>query len=461
MKSRALALVQRGQELLSGGSLRSRILRNVGWMAIAFGCDVFVRLISSMILTRLLDPSAYGMISTVLIFMVFVTLLSDLGIKTIVAADERGDDGNFLSVLWTMQVVRGFLTAGVVCGIALLWMHAQTQRWIPPSSSYADPLLPKIALLISLSLVLQGFSSINEYRLIRHLERGAIARMDMITRVFTAVVTVVLAFLFRSVWAIASGMVLTNVMRMLLSHLMLAGPRMRLHGDWTEIKRVMTLSRWVALNSFMTVLTTQADKFLIGYGFGLATLGIYSLALTFYASAASVVDQLNSSLGIPVIRELLDKPEDERQRAYYKFRLPIEFYCVAAGTGIALFGPLFFKLAYDPRYEAGGVYFALLGIKIVLMPLHLASNFLFAQLRYKLMSLIGLVRSIIFLSGMTAAVWLHSIHLIVAVIALENLPEIIAFFLYRRTGIPFQLRRDGGLLLLAAALGAYLVLIVI
>lgn len=459
LTSRVTELIQRGQTLLGGGSLKGKILRNVGWLAIGFLCDLIVRLISSAILTRLLDPGAYGLISTVMVFMVFVTLLSDLGIKTIVTADERGDDPNFLSLLWTMQIIRGVISAVAVCLIAIAWQYALAVHWIAPDSNYANPLLPQLMYLVSLGLVLMGFGSINEFRLVRHLEAGAISRMDIISRVFTSVVTVVLAFIFRSVWAIALGIVLSYGMRAILTHVMLGGERMRLRFHWQEIKQVLTLSRWVALNSFMTVLTTQADKVLIGWGFGLATLGIYSIALSLYSSAGTVVDRLNSSLGVPVIRALLDKPEADRLRDYYKFRLPIDAYCIAGGTGMVIFGPLFFKLVYDPRYEAGGIYFALLGIKLVLMPLHLSGNFLFAQLRYKLMSMIGLLRSIIFLSGMAISVWAQSIHLMVVFIALENLPEIVTYFVLRRTGIPFNVKRDGLLLGLAATLGAYLLLI--
>lgn len=459
MKSRVRNLVGHGQLLLEGGSLRSKIFRNVGWMAIAFGCDMIIRLISSVILTRLLDPDAYGLISTVMVLMVFVTMLSDLGIKPMVLADERGDHKDFLSVLWTMQAIRGFIIATVVVLLSLLWMHALSVHWIPPTNSYSNPLLPQLCLLISLSLILSGFTSLNEYRLIRHLERGAITAMDIGTRVLTTIVTIGLAFAFRSVWAIALGMIFSSAVRTLLTHIVLDGPRMVPCFDWQEIKRIMALSRWVALNSFITMTTAQADKLLIGLAFGMRTLGIYTIAFTLYAAAAAVVDQLNSNLGIPVIRALLDKSEADRRRAYYKFRLPIDLYCMAAGICMVLFGGLFFKLAYDPRYEVGGLYFALLGIKIVLMPMFLSGNFLYAQLRFKMTSMIGLVRSILFLSCMGLAAWFNSIHLMVVCVALEQLPAIILYFSLRRTGIPFMLKRDGLLLGLACVLGVYLAVI--
>lgn len=456
-KSRVRAMIAHGRDALTGGaSLRAKILRNVGWMAVVMACDFVVRFISSVIITRLLDPSAYGLMSTVMVFLVFVGQLSDLGIKQMVLADDRGDDPKFLGVLWTMQGLRGFLIAGVMGVVSLLWMHALSVHWISKDSNYANPILPQLLLLICLTLVISGFSSLNEFRLVRHLERGPIAILDITNRVITTVATITLAFIFRSVWAIALGMIVGSLARLIQTHIMLAGPRMRLTFDWAEIRKVMAVSRWVALNSFMSMMSAQADKILIGYAFGMTTLGVYAIAMTLYAGAAAFIDQLNSSLGVPVIRALLDKTEAERFSAYYKFRLPIDLYCAAVGAGMALFGPLFFKLAYDPRYAEGGIFFALLGMKIILMPIHLSGNFLFAQLRFKLMSLIGTIRSLTYFTCMGVAVWLNNIHLMVAVIALEIFPEIMSYFAIRRTGVPFRLNRDGALLALAALVGGYL-----
>ncbi len=446
----------RGLDVLSSGSLRGRIMRNTGWLTVNFACGLIIRLGSSLILTRLLDPSAYGLISTVMVLMVFVTMLSDLGIRTLVLADERGDDPDYLRLLWTMQALRGFVIAILVAIVALLWMVALDRQWLPPTSSYAHPLLPQLTLLISLTLIIAGFYSLNEFRLARHLEGGAIARMNIISTFMTTAITIALAYMFRSVWAIALGMVLGGFVRLALSHATLAGPPMAWRLNWRELGRVMAVSRWVALSSLTSVLMMQADTVLIGLGFGMETLGLYAIALTIYTAAATLVNQLNSSLGIPVIRSLMDRPQAERERAYYRYRLPIDLYCAAAGTGMVLFGPLFFKIAYDPRYEAGGLFLALLGLKLVLMPMVYSGNFLFAQLRYKLASFISILRTVIAISGMALGIWLQSVHLLAACVALAQLPEIIAYFTLRRTGIPFRMSRDGALLGLTALLAFYL-----
>lgn len=425
-------------------------------MTISQIAEIVIRLGSSLILTRLLDPSAYGLIATVMVFMTFMVMLSDLGINPIVMADERGDDQAFLGTLWTMQVLRGFVLAAVIGLLSLLWMHAQNVGWIASSSTYANPLLPQIAMLLSVWLLVNGFTSLNEPRLIRNLHQGAIARLDMACKFVTTLITLALAFMFRSVWAIALAMVIGALVRTIATHIYFAGPPMIFRLDWKEMGRVLMLSRWVALNSLLTVLVTQSDKALLGYRFGLDTLGVYSIALSLVGAATVIVGQFSSNLGVPVIRALLERPADERQKAYYRVRLIPDAYCVAVGLGMVLLGPIFFKIAYDPRYEIGGMFLAFLGIKVLLTPLTMSGNFLYAHLRYKMSAFIGILRGVIYLLALGLAIYLESLPLFALIVALDQLPSIILYYVVPRTNIPFDLKRDGGLLLLAAASAAYL-----
>lgn len=455
-QGRLRSAIAQVRNVASDGSFRNKVLRNAGWMTLGQVAEIVIRLGSSLILTRLLDPSAYGLIATVMVFMTFMVMLSDLGINAIVMADNRGEDKAFLGTLWTLQILRGFLLAALVGLLSLLWIYAQKQGWIAPSSTYANPLLPQIALLLGVWLLVGSFTSLNEPRLIRNLEQGAVARLEMASKLLTTALTLILAFLFRSVWAIALAMVISGMVRTLATHVYLSGPRMVFRLDWKEIYRVLLLSRWVAVNSLLTVLSTQADKALIGFRFGLDTLGIYSIALGLMSAATVIVGQFSSNLGVPVIRALLERPVAERKQAYYKVRLLADVYCIAAGTGMVLLGPLFFKLAYDPRYESGGIFLAFLGIKVLLIPLTMSGNFLYAHLRYKMSALIGIMRCVIYLSALALAIHLHSLAIVALCVALAELPSILLYYLLPRTNIPFDVKRDGGILALAALSAAFL-----
>jgi O-antigen/teichoic acid export membrane protein len=445
-------------ETIQGDSLRSKVIRNTGWIGIGYGLEILIGFISSAILTRLLAPSDYGMIVAVMVVLTVAVMISDLGIGPIVMADERGDDKDFLGILWTLQVVRGAVLALATIGVSILWSSLIAQGQIPNASGYADPDLPRLLLLISFVLFVSGFSSLNEYRMTRHLKHGVISVMDIGTRVGSTVITVLLVFLSKSVWGMALAIVLGSALRVILTHVVLTGPRMTFRFNLGEILKVVKMSRWVAVNSTMTVITAQADKVLIGYVFGINVLGVYAIAFTLFSGATRLVNQLSTGMGVPVLRALADRPYDERKRNYYRFRIPIDLYCVLGGTCMVLIGPLFFKLVYDPRYALGGVIFALLGLKVILVPLTLSGNFLYANMQYKLMMTIGAIRSALFLGGFAIAIYLNSLTLMILVIALEKVPEIILFFTIKRAGVLFDRMRDGGILALTAVLTVYLLL---
>ena len=427
---------------VTGDSLQGKVIRNAGWVGIGYGAEMVLRLVSSLILTRLLDPSAFGLITTVTVFLTVSVMVSDLGTQTLILTDNRADDQKFLGNLWTIHVIRGTILTVVLAAVAGGWWLALMNGMIAPTSSYANPLLPQLLLALSVTLLFQGFSSLNEQRLIRHLDRGPIARIDIVVRILAAILNVALVYLFPSVWMIALVMIIQSLVRVALTHLYLAGPRMIFRIDWPEIRNVLYLSRWVAVNSGLYVVASTADKLIIGAGFSLDVLGVYSIAFTLFASAVALIEKLQGDMGIPVIHKLMEKEPADMKRAYYRFRLPMDLYCIAAGLGMVVLGPLFFTIAYPANYHMGGTVLAMLGIKVLLLPILLSGNFIYARRRYKLMSFIGFLRTGLYVGALLLAVWLESFHLAVFVIALEKAPEIALYFLMgARTGIPFSMRR--------------------
>jgi O-antigen/teichoic acid export membrane protein len=241
-----------------------------------------------------------------------------------------------------------------------------------------------------------------------------------------------------------------------LTHWKLEGPAMTFRTDRKELLAILSHSRWVAANSALTVMTSQADKVLIGYAFGFQVLGTYSIATSLFLTLTRLVSQIQAGVGLPVQRALLDQPPATRRRNYYRFRLPFDLYCLVVGVSMTLLGPLLFGLAYDERYQLSGVLFAFLGMKVALMPLLLAGSVLYADLRYKMMMAIGVVRSTVFLSAMAAAVYFHSIKFMVLAIALEKLPDIVLYFTVKKAGVFFDIKRDGIIIAIVAAQCAYL-----
>ena len=126
----------------SSGTLRKKIFTSAKLSAVQFGSNIGLRLISTVVLTRLLAPEVYGVFAVVLLYRQLLEMLSDIGIRDVILTKEGDLDAPFLSTCWTVSILRGaliFLVSGLIA-LVIFWL--QRQGVFPTESSYVDPVLP-------------------------------------------------------------------------------------------------------------------------------------------------------------------------------------------------------------------------------------------------------------------------------------------------------------------------------
>ncbi len=74
-----------------------------------FAATQGIRLVSTLVMTRLLAPSMFGVMAIAMMVNVIASLLTDLGIRQNIVQSRRGADPIFLDTAWTVQIVRGFI----------------------------------------------------------------------------------------------------------------------------------------------------------------------------------------------------------------------------------------------------------------------------------------------------------------------------------------------------------------
>ena len=70
-------------------NLRTRLLRAGAWTAGAYSIESATRLISNLILTRLLFPEAFGLVAASTSLLVGLNLISDFGIRAVVIQSSK------------------------------------------------------------------------------------------------------------------------------------------------------------------------------------------------------------------------------------------------------------------------------------------------------------------------------------------------------------------------------------
>src|SRR3569833_424456 len=98
------------------GVSRSMVAR-LGWTTLGYGAVQVLRLVSNVVLARLLAPPIFGLMAIVNTVRTGVELLSDVGILQNIVSNPGGDQPNFYNTAWTIQAVRGLALA--ICCLLL------------------------------------------------------------------------------------------------------------------------------------------------------------------------------------------------------------------------------------------------------------------------------------------------------------------------------------------------------
>lgn len=347
-------------------SLYGRTVIGGAWTLAAYGADTSIRIVSSLIMTRLLFPEAFGLVTAAISLIVGIALISDVGIRTVVMRSVHGEDTAFLRLAWTIQAVRGAALWSALVLFCLFLDLDSVRTLLPSESVFADSQFPLITSVLGLSLILAGLESTAVHLNSRRLNLKPVILIDAISRIASLPVMIAAAWSLRSVWAIVIGTLLTSAIRLTMTHLFVPGPRMRLHWEKAHIGEFIHVGKWTSAASAATFISGQGDRLFIGLFLSSSALGLYSIAKLSIEALSSLFDRLNSSLAVPVLGEVIRNDAGLLKAKYYRFRLPFDLSApflagIVSSTGLTIIGIL-----YDPRYIDAGYMLEILAIGLMM-----------------------------------------------------------------------------------------------
>jgi len=334
-------------------SLGARAVSGSVWTTLKFGAENLLRLGTSLILTRLLVPEAYGLMALVAVLMTGLAMFSDVGIGATVVHSRRGDEKPFLDTVWTLQVLRGLL------------LYAFALAFAPVMASvYGEPQLESLIGVAGLSAVLGGLNSIHLVSLQRHLQIRRLTIIELSAQLIGGVATVVWALLEPSVWALVGGGLVRDVSKTLLSHLVGREHPPRFAWERATLGEMMGFGKWIFLSTVLFFLAGQADRLIFGRLFSVALLGVFSIAVTFATMPTQMVWRIGNSVLFPALsrRRDTDATPDGMRPIYRRAQLPLLVAGVLPVGCLLAAAPELIEILYDDRYLDAGWMLQLLAI---------------------------------------------------------------------------------------------------
>ncbi len=318
------------------------------WIIAGTGGNQALRLLSNLLLTRLLFPEVFGTMAIVHAVIVLLGQLSDIGLREGVVNSKRIDDPAFMRTAWTMQILRTTIIAGIAACAAF-----------PIAHFYNEPVLAPVIMMTGFALFITGFKSIALLAYDKRIDLKTQTITELLTLTGGLLVALIWAWISPSVWALVAGQIFSSILDVVFSYCVFKGHHSKIRIEKRAFMELFTFGKWIVISSTVSYITLQGDRLIMGKWLSLNELGLYAVASAWAAMVAMLSFNLSTRVLHPFFRQSLDN-NDFSKIAITRFFMNAA-YAVICIT-LALIGASLIRFIYDDRYLNAGWILQILAI---------------------------------------------------------------------------------------------------
>ena len=400
-----------------------------------FVLSSILRLGSNLALTRLLIPEMFGLMAVVIAVKMLVELMADVGLSQNVVQSDKAYDERFLRIIWTVQILRGFFLALCIVIVAFV-LYFFAGDLFQPGSVYFNEQLPILLVVSSTTAITSGFRSPYLYILKREVRPLIPASIEFFSTLSGIVVMIILAKKTGSIWSLVAGDIFTQLVWLLLSHVLGGGYRMRLAWDSTVVKEIFSFGKWIFLSSVAGIIILQGDRLLLAGMITPAELGYYSIAATLAYMLVHLLGKIGASISYPTFRQIIREEPEKIKSAYYRVRFFVDALVIFCACVLFLSAETIISILYDPRYLPAGGYLKILAVSLIFIGFDYVEHLFVALHKPKYSFYMKLTHAMSLVICMFIGINLGGVHGAIWGLVLSPLPKfIVAWFIMSRVGI--------------------------
>lgn len=368
-------------------------------------------ILSTLILARLLVPYDFGLVAKASLVYELIELATALGLQAALVSNQSAGRGHYDTV-WTVHVLRGTALSLLLVVLA-----------VPVAGVFNEPDLVYVLPAFALMTLIDGTVNVGVVDFLKRFRFDLDFRLTLYKRLTGFVVTIIVAYFWRSYWAFIAGMLAGSLVGLASSYLLSSyRPRFSL----AEARSLFNFARFMLPAEILGALAHRIDGFILGRFESTVLFGIYSISSQI---AALPTTELAMPVGrslMPGLATLKDDPRSFR-RLYGDSLAVVLAIALPIALGIsAISDPLVLVLLGPVWAEAAPLLsaLALAGVGMSIAALAMASLLSLGQARtYFYMRIVILVAHAIFLgtgyhvAGIIGLCWglVLSVSVIVAV----------------------------------------------
>jgi lipopolysaccharide exporter len=284
----------------------------------------------------LLSPEDFGLLGIALLTLSMLEIFSETGFRAALIQKKENIE-SYLDTAWTVAAIRGV--------ILFLILYLSSPIISKLFNSSQAMLVIKV---ISISILLSGFRNIKILIFQKELEFKKQFIYEFSATISDLIVAISLAFILRNVWALVWGVLAANLVRFVMSYVLLPYcPKFRIQKK--KFIDLFGFGKWVLGSGILVFLTTQGDDIFVGKILGVATLGFYQVAYMLSNLPATEVTHVISRVTFPAYSKLQGNLSKIKE-GYLNVLQIIAFFSFPLAGGIFILVPDFTKVFLGEKW---------------------------------------------------------------------------------------------------------------
>lgn len=284
-------------------SLQKKSIQGVLWSTIRSWGGQFISTVILLLLARLLQPEAFGLVALATVYLAFTEVFVDQGFAQAIVQRRNLDDAHLDSAFWAS------LGAGVLlCGISIA-IAPMLARF------FGEPALAPIVSWMSLSFVILPFSAVQQAIFQRRMEFKTLAARTLVAQGVAGLVALGMAFNGFGVWSLVGQRLAFSVMSAVVlwknSYWKPAFRFSRQH--FNELFAFGVNMMGLRILNFVN---TRSDDLLIGKFIGPEALGYYTVAYRLLRVSVDLLSSMLNQVALPAFAKI-QGDMDRVRRAFH------------------------------------------------------------------------------------------------------------------------------------------------
>jgi lipopolysaccharide exporter len=257
--------VQGGQSL--DDALNRRIVRGSAWVGVGFGGARLLSFASTLVLVRLLEPEAFGIVAVGLALLAVIAQIQESGLGAALVHSRRYDPRVAASTVFVFAALAGLALTVLTIILAPLYTRLLN---IPEATIYVQVLAGLLAI--------RGVSVVPAALLERELDFRSRTIAELSGGISQVVVAISCAAGGLGAWSLVAGQLAASSVQMVIFWARASWRPSTLGASRTVLRDLIRYGRFVSGTNIMVIVNKNLDTAVVARFLGAGPVGVYNVA---------------------------------------------------------------------------------------------------------------------------------------------------------------------------------------